>query len=487
MNDESSQAANSAPEPASDDLKHDELRAAVHYYEQQADAAAGYFIRSDAELSLTRRDLKQKNLAFTILSELQEAIHIDAHADLAEVFETTLAHIHETLKVDRSMVLLRKPDQPGFFEIKHHLGLADHVIARLGMLFFQFTETEMAGSEYLMVNRETEATPFISLLRDMLGLKFFALVPMKADGEVFGYLLSASDKEAYPFFPPFDATRYETFSAIAGFLSASYVNFTLYNDLRKAKQSLEEYNGVLEEKVREATEDLRKRNRQLEKEKERSESLLLNLLPKETADELRRTGQAVPRNFDQVSVIFGDIVGFSEIAKEMDANALVSELDTIFRAFDHIVDRNGLEKLKTIGDCYMCAGGLPAHDDLNAVHAVRACFEFVRYLTERKQEQERLGKPFFEMRFGIHTGPVVAGVVGSRKFAYDIWGNTVNVAARIEQAGEVGRVNISESTYNEVVNHFRCIQRGPVTVKHGIPIEMYFVENDVDGSSLPLN
>jgi adenylate cyclase len=153
----------------------------------------------------------------------------------------------------------------------------------------------------------------------------------------------------------------------------------------------------------------------------------------------------------------------------------VAELDQCFRLFDAITVRHGLEKIKTIGDAYMCAGGLPIPNDTHPVDAVEAAVAMQAGLQELMQKNKEAGRPVFEMRIGIHTGPVVAGVVGSHKFAYDIWGDTVNTAARLEQTGEPGRINISEATYQRVRHRFECVYRGKFPAKNKGEMDMYFV------------
>lgn len=463
-------------------LSYDELLAKAAYYERFADSAAGYFIHTDSELSLNRRALGEKTLAFRVLSNLRDTIAIDDFLDIDEVFDRTLARIHEVVHVDKSVVFREKTPGAGIFGVSNHLGFSDQMAARTKALYFEFSDEQLGGNESILVNRSTRPSEFAILLQETLGIRFFVCVPLVVDGRVFGYLLSSNDKEAFPFYPPFNQAHVETFSAIAGFLSASYTNVRLYNDLRHTKAKLEEYNSTLEDKVKERTEDLAANAEQLREEIQKSEELLLNILPRQTAIELRRTGQAMARSFDSVSVVFSDIVGFSKMSARLDAQELVAELDQIFRAFDHIVDRNGLEKLKTIGDAYMCAGGIPEVNDTHALDAVRAALECQEYVSDRKREKERLGRPYFEMRFGIHTGPVVAGVVGSRKFAYDIWGDTVNVAAFMESGGQVGRVNVSDATYEHIKDHYRCTARGKRAIKHGVEVEMFFVDELIAGT-----
>ena len=189
------------------------------------------------------------------------------------------------------------------------------------------------------------------------------------------------------------------------------------------------------------------RTRELREAKKRTDDLLLNILPEEVAEELKAKGHADAKHFDQVTILFTDFKGFTEASEKLSPQELVEELNTCFKAFDGLITERGIEKIKTIGDAYMCAGGLPVPASSTPMGVVHAALEMQAFMIARKKERDAQGKPAFEMRVGIHTGPVVAGIVGVKKFAYDIWGDTVNTASRMESSGEVGQVNISESTY----------------------------------------
>jgi len=193
--------------------------------------------------------------------------------------------------------------------------------------------------------------------------------------------------------------------------------------------------------------EVQERTAELRAERDRSEHLLLNILPEEVAEELKTHGEAAARHFDQVTILFTDFKGFTQMSEQVSPAELLQELNTCFTAFDAIVDRYGIEKIKTIGDAYMCAGGLPDPAQGSPTDVVRAALDMQAYMARYKAERRAAGMPVFEMRVGIHTGPVVAGIVGVKKFAYDIWGDTVNIASRMESSGEVGQVNISEATY----------------------------------------
>ncbi len=228
-------------------------------------------------------------------------------------------------------------------------------------------------------------------------------------------------------------------------------------------------------KARQYAKTLEVKNTVIREEQQRSENLLLNILPALIADELKAKGRTTARPFEDVGVLFADFVGFSQIAEQMTAQQLVSDLDTCFQAFDAIIVRYGLEKIKTIGDCYMCASGLPNGGGSQMRAMADAAMAIQQWLTDWNQARDTQGLPRYDARIGIHRGPVIAGVVGSKKFAFDIWGDTVNIAARIEQAGESGRVNISGEAYEIIKEYYPCQYRGKVAAKNKGEIDMYFI------------
>jgi class 3 adenylate cyclase len=216
-----------------------------------------------------------------------------------------------------------------------------------------------------------------------------------------------------------------------------------------------------------------------ELQRNRSDELLLNILPAETAEELKITGSAKAKHINQVTVLFSDIKNFTMLTENLSPAELVADINECFSAFDHIMEKNGVEKIKTIGDAYMAAGGLPKPNETHALDVVRAGLDIQEFMESFRKKRIAEGKRPFEIRVGIHTGPVVAGIVGIKKFAYDIWGDTVNLANRMEQSGEPGKVNISESSYNLVKDQFHCTHRGKIEAKHKGLIDMYFVERKV--------
>ena len=213
-------------------------------------------------------------------------------------------------------------------------------------------------------------------------------------------------------------------------------------------------------------------------EKRISEELLLNILPRDVAEELKITGDTKAKAFTMVTVMFTDFKDFTSVSKKVSAELLVDEIHYCFSAFDGIVQKYKIEKIKTIGDAYLCASGLPISNYTHAIDMVRAAFEMRNFMLERKKEKEAKGEIPFELRIGVHTGPVVAGIVGVRKFQYDIWGDTVNTANRIESHGEAGKVNVSQSTFELLRDNteFEFETRGKIGIKGKGDVEMYFVE-----------
>jgi predicted ATPase/class 3 adenylate cyclase len=285
-----------------------------------------------------------------------------------------------------------------------------------------------------------------------LKLNSVLCIPILNQGKLIGILYLENSLNS----GVFTDERVRLIKLLSGQIAVSLKNAMIYEDL--------------EQKVKERTIEI-------EKEKAKSEKLLLNILPFEIAHELKQNGFAQPKRFDSVSVMFTDFVNFSKTSEELSAVELVEEISFYYSTFDKILIKHSIEKIKTIGDSYMCAGGLPNVNFTHSHDIVKAALEMKHFIAEANAERRLQNKPTFECRIGIHTGPVVAGIVGIIKFAYDIWGDTVNIASRMEQNGASGKINISESTYSLVKDFYPCEYRGEIEAKNKGKLKMYFIKD----------
>jgi class 3 adenylate cyclase len=266
---------------------------------------------------------------------------------------------------------------------------------------------------------------------------------------------------------------------LLSFALADRINWLKSENENKQKRIIiqMEENDRLQLKVnRELEQKVAERTAELQFQKDRSDELLLNILPEEVAEELKSKGHTDAKLIEHVTVMFSDFQGFTQISENLSPNELVSVINECFSKFDNIMQKYGIEKIKTMGDSYMAAGGLPSPNTTHAIDVVKACLEIQEFMVKFREKRIAKNLPDFEARIGVHTGPVVAGIVGIKKFAYDIWGDTVNTASRMESSGEVGRVNISETTYNLVKDVFECEYRGKIDAKGKGQMDMYFVK-----------
>jgi len=302
-------------------------------------------------------------------------------------------------------------------------------------------------------------------------LSFQAIPAGKYQFELFALATDGSKSEeavlfSFTIHKPFWKTWWFIFSLLAVllFLVWRITRFIIAYNHRK---DVEEKNKALEEK-----------NEVIEKERQRSEELLLNILPEDTAEELKQNGSVKAKHHDHATVFFSDFEGFTNLASQVSPEELVHELDHCFRAYDAIIEKYQLEKVKTIGDAYMCAAGLNEDTSSDPKDVVNASLEIMEFMKWYQAEREKQGLPYFKVRIGLHHGPVVSGVVGSVKFAFDIWGDAVNTAARMESNGQVARLNVSHSMYELIKDDFKCTPRGKIDVKGKGEMEMYFVEKN---------
>jgi len=259
------------------------------------------------------------------------------------------------------------------------------------------------------------------------------------------------------------------------FLIIIIIGCLVYLSIKYSNKRLMEAKLRLENMVQERTSEIILQKRELEKEKEKSDRLLLNILPYKIAEELKENGFAKAKYYEKVSVMFADFTGFTQIAEKMEPEELIKELNKCFVYFDEVCVRHNIEKIKTVGDSYMCAGGVPIKNSTNPIDIILASLEIIDFIKKLQEEQEKKGVTKWHLRIGINTGEIIAGVVGKKKFAYDIWGDTVNTASRLETTSEPDKINISGSTYKYVKDFFECEYRGKVAAKHKGEVDMNFV------------
>lgn len=361
-----------------------------------------------------------------------------------------------------------------------------------GMLYTKMEQYEKAFEKYtngLEISKETGNVPFtINTLMSLGELKLktneLAQAKLYLDEAVAlskEHNLKSNLSDALSYRADYYENVYDYQSALKEFREHISLKDELLNSYNLKQMGELRLKYELDKKEREAeinhlkNVELKETLGKLQHEKNRSERLLLNILPEEVAEELKTTGTAKAKLFNEVTVMFIDIKNFTTISQELSPEMLVAEIDYLFRGFDEITSRYDVEKIKTIGDAYMCAGGLPVPDENNAEKVLNAAFEILHFIEMLKHERIAQDKAFFEVRIGINTGPVVAGIVGSSKFAYDIWGDTVNTAARMEQTGEVGKINVSGNTYALVKDKFKTEYRGKINAKNKGEIDMYFI------------
>ncbi len=259
----------------------------------------------------------------------------------------------------------------------------------------------------------------------------------------------------------FTDKRLQLLELLSGQIAISLENAELYQNL--------------EDRVKQRTRVIEEQKLELETAKKQSDDLLLNILPEEIAEELKQNGSCKTRHYNSVTIMFTDFEDFTNLSEELSPEELIEMVDEQYKAFDTITAKYDIEKIKTIGDSYMCVSGLPVEDKAHAEKAVKAALEMSEFVDKYNEKRKKVGLPYSEMRIGLHTGPVIAGVVGHRKFAYDIWGDSVNTASRMESSSETGRVNISETTYELIKDKFKCEYRGKIMAKRKGEIDMYYV------------
>ena len=452
-----------------DDIRN--LERAVEYYKNLADEVAGYNVLVDSITILLKGELEQKRLGNNILKKLHDIIGSKINPE--SFFISTLKLVLTHLNMDRTLVLWNHSKTGNVFKVRHHMGYNKKELEYLQNENFDFNGN---GQKSILINKSTKKTEWETDICNSVLLPYLVGTAIYNRGRVIGWLIGGREKEARPFYPPLNAGDLETFEIMGGFIKATISNYNLYAELEQANLKLETYNKELESKVEERTRTIEISRKELEREKIKTDNLLLNILPADVAEELKETGQATAKSFDLVHIMFTDFENFTNYADESNPTDLVNELHVCFTKFDQIASKYGIEKIKTIGDSYMCVGGLTIQHQDAVANVVKAGLEMQEYINERKKDTSK-GALTLNMRVGINSGPVVAGVVGFDKFQYDIWGDAVNMASRMESTAPSGAVNISKTTYELVKNYpeFNFEHRGKIKTKRKGNMEMWLV------------
>ena len=452
-----------------------ELKRAVKYYKELSDEVAGYNVLVDSKTIILKNELEKKRLGHNLLRKLHDIV--GSTFNLESFFNSTLELILTTWNLDRIIVLWNAKGNSDGLTGNWHRGYSEEEILNTLDDTAVYPYLQSMENTSFLINGTTRKTELHSQICEALQLPFMVGAPIMHEGVVVGWLIGGREKEALPFYPPLQNSDVETFEILSSFISATTYNYKLYANLEKANFRLANYNKELEIKVKERTKNLELSRKELEKEKEKSDQLLLNILPAEVAEELKNTGKSKAKSFDLVTIMFTDFQNFTSMAESVSANKLVNELNICFTKFDEIANKYGIEKIKTIGDAYMAVGGLNKEIPNFTESIILAGLEMQQFMRERSQKLHGF-QDDLHMRVGIHSGPVVAGIVGLNKFQYDIWGDSVNLASRMEGAAPVGAVNISKTTYDLVKDneHFDFTHRGKINIKGKDPVDMWLVE-----------
>lgn len=376
---------------------------------------------------------------------------ISSNSSLEDIFKEVEIYLQENFQLNYHWLLLIDSDRNQLYtSIFNDNGLTGTKIRN------KYTQIKIpikpeSGSLYATVKRKKPfylpkipkkgIVGYDSVIIEDLQLKSLLQVPILMNDEVVGVLTSTNLGEHIKLSP---------------------------NDIKRILRFVSQIGGAIHN-----TELLE----EAEREREVSNNLLTNILPVNIANELKKTGKVQPVQYESATILFTDFKGFTRLAETMTPNELINQLEGSFFQFDEITERFRLEKLKTIGDSYMCAGGIPIENDTHPFDACLAAIEINSFMHQALTLRKKLGLPTWELRIGIHTGPVIAGVIGKKKFAYDIWGDTVNTASRMESTGTEGKINISESTYHIIKNFFVCTPRGYLEAKNKGKLGMYYVES----------
>ncbi|MBX2886062.1 MAG: adenylate/guanylate cyclase domain-containing protein [Granulosicoccus sp.] len=428
----------------------------INYYKNRLNKLSSSYMGLERQSATLNKDLIQISEGLKVISELQYMDTANV-GDFSNFLDQFAEKINIRLKMDVTMILM-PGDDGGGLQPTHIKAYSDYPADKVSNLIVNVPEAFLDAREHLFVSEQQELPPHAEEIRAKLLMPFFILYPIYHEDYLFGFLYVGRRDQLLSNVSVLMPYHLNTLDALSGVIMA------LKNQVDR--------NEVLELLVQ-------KRTQELNTEKEKVEELLLNILPYETSKELTDTGSSKAREYDCVTVLFTDFKDFTKISEKLTPQALVNMLNVYYSAFDKIMTQFQMEKIKTIGDSYMCAAGVPSLNVNQAIDALRAAIEIRNFVAQEKDKRLSDGDPYFEIRIGVHSGPIVAGIVGIKKFAYDIWGDTVNVASRLEAESEPGQINISDTTYQLVKEKFTCTHRGAINVKNKGKVVMYFVDGPV--------
>ncbi len=424
----------------------------IDYYKSRLKKLTSSYMSLEYRNTSLAKDVLEMSEGLRVISELQHKTN--ASLKLVELLDSLTENINVRLKMDVTLLLVPEKEGTLAYIPKYIKAFNGYDIKGILKRNISFTKEFVKSRTYLISDNDSNQA-FIGYLREVLEIDHFILSPIINNDEIIGYI--------------FTGRRAQLLQTGTGLVSYHHNILEAIGAVISALRSQIDRNEILEKKVAKRTADLRK-------EKEISEKLLLNILPYETTLELKKNGFAKAKDYNVVTVLFTDFVNFTKYSEGLNSQELVTEIDFYYSAFDKIISKYEIEKIKTIGDSYMCAAGLPVKNFTHAKDAVNTALDIRDFVEEIKRKRIKENKHYFDIRIGLHSGPVVAGIVGIKKFAYDIWGDTVNIASRMESSCEAGKINISKATYQLVKQDFECMHRGVVEVKNKGKIDMYFVE-----------
>ena len=434
--------------------KYEQALKEINYYKERLKKLSSSYMSLEYQNADLSKDVLQMSEGLKVIAELQ---NVDANGDKDQLFDNLAESINVRLKMDVAAIILPVEKGSLEFEPRFLRGFGTYNTEAVRKKTILVPQDFFDQKKAVMLNLDEPGCEFERYLREQLEIHYLLFSPIIHDHEILGYFFAGRRPQVLQKGKGVLPYHLNILDAIGGVIS------TVQSQLQRQ--------AILEHLVNERTKELKE-------EKEISENLLLNILPYETTQELKENGAVKAKDYNMVTVLFTDFKDFSQFSAGLSSKDLVEQIDYYYREMDQITSKYGIEKIKTIGDSYMCAAGLPSERDDHAKAAVMAAIE-IRDLVDRvKEDRQADGKPYFEIRVGLNSGSVVAGIVGIKKFAYDIWGDTVNVASRMESSGVAGRVNISESTYQLLKNDadLKFEYRGEISVKNRGDIGMYFVD-----------